>query len=59
MGGVLYEPNPQNLEALCLVCYLKFGGIKHLQVPIVKTARGSGPAAAFLRRRALPPSPEQ
>ena len=38
MGGVLYEPNPKNLVVLCLVCYLKSGGIKHSQVPIVKTA---------------------
>jgi len=28
LGGVLYEPNPENLLAFCAVCYLKSGGIK-------------------------------
>ena len=38
LGGVLYEPNPQNLVALCLACYLKSGEIKYPPLPHIKAA---------------------
>jgi hypothetical protein len=38
LGGVLYEPDPENLLAFCEVCYLNYGGIKQPTRPIKKVA---------------------